>query len=350
VTSPGPDGSSAGGRSATGPRDLLFFFDFASPFAYLGATQVEGVAARHGARLFYRPFLLGGLFKQIGTPDVPFFAMPAAKQRHTSADMVRWADHWGVPFRFPSRFPMNTTKPLRMVLQLAEPDRARLVHPIFRAYWAEDRDISSDDVLAEIALDAGLEGRRLVAMARETRWKNALRSATERAEQMGVCGAPCFMVREPTRPQQPLLFWGQDRLLLVERALQGWQGGPFDGQPQELPEDPAPPTRPAPERWPALAALPESITRVPLQEPTRFEPLAPSRAAQPLDEPSHTNVRAPLPSAPEENTRPDHRGPLPSLSEEVTRDVPGGPEGAPSEPPASMTQVGFVRPDSDEPE
>jgi len=192
-----------------------FYFDYSSPFAYLGSTQIEAAAARHGATVRYRPFLLGALFKAIGTPDVPLFAAPEPKRKLYGADLFRWADHYGVPLVFPSRFPMNTIKPLRMTLALPEADRPRLIGPVYRAYWAEDRDISDDATLAEIATSAGLDGAALVASTRDERLKAELKAATEAAVQLGVCGAPTYAVGK-------LIFWGQDRLLFVEKALDGW--------------------------------------------------------------------------------------------------------------------------------
>ena len=197
-------------------KEVLFYFDFSSPFAYLGATQIEAVAARRGATVVYRPFLLGALFKQLGTPDVPLFAMPPAKRAVIHADMMRWADHWAVPLRFPTRFPMNTVKPLRMVLQVAADRRAALVGPLFRAFWVEDLDISDDAVLASVATAAGFDGPALVAGARDEAVKHALKTATEEAAARGLCGAPSFVVGD-------LLFWGQDRLDFVGRALDGWK-------------------------------------------------------------------------------------------------------------------------------
>lgn len=197
-------------------KELHFFFDFSSPFAYLASTQVEAIARRNEARLIYRPFLLGGLFKAIGTPDVPFFAMPEPKRRHALADMGRWADHYGVPFRFPSRFPMNTVKPLRMTLQLTDEQKPALIHAAFRAYWADDRDLGDDAVLAAIANEAGLDGPALVEGAKSDAVKQRLKAATDEAARLGLCGAPSFLVGD-------LLFWGQDRLLFVEKALQGWR-------------------------------------------------------------------------------------------------------------------------------
>ena len=195
---------------------LEYWFDFSSPFAYLAAVRVREVAARAGAAVVYRPFLLGGLFNAIGTPNVPLFEMPEAKRRHAVADMQRWAARFGAELRFPTRFPMNTVKPLRMVLALDEGERAPFVDRVFRAYWAEDRDISDSAVLAELANESGLDGGALVAKTSDETQKRALREATEEAARRGVFGAPSFFVGD-------LLFWGQDRLEMVEKALGGWR-------------------------------------------------------------------------------------------------------------------------------
>ena len=211
------EGRRADPHSGAGPcPELEFWFDFSSPFAYLGAVRVQDVAARAGARVVYRPFLLGGLFNAIGTPNVPLFEMPEPKRRHAVADMYRWAARFGAELRFPTRFPMNTVKPLRMVLALGDGERQRFVEGVFRAYWAEDRDISDSAVLAELATSAGLDGPALVAKTSDDALKRALREATEEAARRGVFGAPSFFAGD-------LLFWGQDRLELVEKALGGWR-------------------------------------------------------------------------------------------------------------------------------
>lgn len=185
-------------------KSLTFYYDFSSPFAYLGATQVERVAAEAGASVVWKPILLGALFKQIGTPDVPLAEFPDAKRDYYRRDLLHWAAHWGVPFRWPSRFPMRTVAPLR--LALAADDIAAVSRALFAAYWVDDRDISDARVLAEFGD---------VARTEDPAIKAQLRAHTDEAIQNGICGVPSFVVRGH-------LFWGQDRLDLVSRALAGW--------------------------------------------------------------------------------------------------------------------------------
>jgi 2-hydroxychromene-2-carboxylate isomerase len=201
------------------PPVVDFWFDYSSPFAYLAATQITALAERAGAAatLRWRPMLLGALFRDIGTVDVPLFAMPDAKRAYVSREIGRWAKWWGVDFRFPSRFPMRTVAPLRLTL-LAGAQAPALAARVFRAYWVEDRDISDDAVLRELCADAGVDPA-LVARMQEPAVKQALIDATAEARAAGVLGAPTCLVHAPGGPH---LFWGQDRLELVDAALRGW--------------------------------------------------------------------------------------------------------------------------------
>jgi len=190
-----------------------FYFDYASPFAYLGSTQLAGISARSGATIDLRPMLLGAVFKAIGTPMVPLFAMPAAKQRMMSFELHRWADHFGVPFRFASRFPQNTVKALRMTLGAPIDKRAALVAALFRTIWVGDGDLASDADLRVVASGVGLDPEEALGWTCSEPMKSALREATDAAVRAGVFGAPTFEVGGE-------LYWGQDRIELVEAALQ----------------------------------------------------------------------------------------------------------------------------------
>ncbi len=187
-----------------------FFWDFSSPFAYLGSTQLPALAARAGTTIVSRPMLLGGLFKSIGQVDVPLSTWSQQKQRYYFDDMHRWAAHWQVPFKFPSRFPMNSVKALRAYLALPEARRADFQKKVFAAYWAEDRDIADDGVLSELIGEGASD---VLAKTQDPAVKQELIAATKYAETKGVFGAPTFIVDDKE------LYWGQDRIVLVERAL-----------------------------------------------------------------------------------------------------------------------------------
>lgn len=199
-----------------GGARVRFFHDFSSPFSYLAASQIERLAAEHGATLEWAPILLGGLFRAIGTPDVPLFAMNAAKRRHVARDLEDWAAHRGVPFRFPSHFPMRSILPLRAAL--VEP---RLTGTLYRAAWGEDRRIDDPEHLAPLVAEAGFDAEAILAGTAERAIKGRLRANTEDAQRAGACGVPTFEVRRGDGP--PMLIWGQDRMPMLRRALDGWR-------------------------------------------------------------------------------------------------------------------------------
>jgi 2-hydroxychromene-2-carboxylate isomerase len=196
---------------AGAPKVLDVYWDFSSPFAYLGAVQAEEVARRTGARIAWHPLLLGGLFKSIGTAEVPLATFSAAKQRYILKDLERWAAYIGVPFRFPSRFPANSLRALRVYLALPDERRGAYRDAVFRACWAEDRDISDDAVLASCIGDADV-ARDALAKANGDDVKKELRRVTEHAAAQNVFGVPTFVAGGE-------MFWGQDRLDLVEETL-----------------------------------------------------------------------------------------------------------------------------------
>ena len=193
------------------------WFDYSSPFAYLALAQAEAV---FGPAARWRPLLLGGLFRSVGTPDVPLFTQSPEKRRHTMLDLQRQASRANVPFAWPTRFPINSVLALRLTLQanLADSIAGRaLIVRIARALWAEDRDISDPVVLAGLCDELGFPGAELVAAAAEA--KSALFAATTAAQSAGVFGVPTFVVRRPDGSE--LLYWGADRLNWAARAAAG---------------------------------------------------------------------------------------------------------------------------------
>jgi 2-hydroxychromene-2-carboxylate isomerase len=197
------------------PSTLDCYVDVASPFAYLGLTQLPALAEATGVTPRVHPILLGALFRDIGQVDVPLFAMNASKQRYITLEMQRWARWWGVPFDPPRTFPQRTVTAQRLLL-LAGAEAVRLGIALGRAFWAEQRDLEDADTLRGVLADCGLP-REWVERTQEPAVKQQLVDETAAARARGVFGVPTWIVDEQT------LFWGQDRLELVMRALGGWK-------------------------------------------------------------------------------------------------------------------------------
>jgi 2-hydroxychromene-2-carboxylate isomerase len=189
---------------------LEIFWDFSSPYSYLGSTQAEALAERTGATLVWKPMLLGGVFKSIGQVEAPLLTWSDAKRMHGLKDLVRWAEHYGVPFQFPSHFPTNSLKAMRAYLALPESRRKAFREKTYRAYWAEDRDITDDATLRELIGEGADE---VLAATQRPEIKQALIDATHEAVKRGVFGAPTWIIDGEE------LVWGQDRIPIVERAL-----------------------------------------------------------------------------------------------------------------------------------
>jgi 2-hydroxychromene-2-carboxylate isomerase len=212
-------------RALLGPavagKTLDVYFDVASPFAYLGLTQLPALAAM-GVQPRLVPILLGALFRDIHQADVPWFAMPVAKQRYVGLEMQRWASWWGQPFELPRKFPQRTITAQRLCLLAAAEGGetgVRLAIALARAMWAEQADLEDPETLRAVLTAAGLPAgwpERWLAQTQDPAIKAQLVANTTAAREAGVFGVPTFVV------DGKHLFWGQDRLKLVARALAGW--------------------------------------------------------------------------------------------------------------------------------
>lgn len=196
-------------------KTIEFFWDCGSPYTYLASTQIETIAAGCGAELQWRPFLLGGVFQAIGN------RMPAAipaKGKYLFDDVKLWAKFYDVAFRLPEKFPINTLAAQRAGIAASRMGKGmEFAKRVMRAHFGEGRDVSQPDELKACAADVGLDGDALFARTQEQAVKDELKSNTEEAVRRGAFGAPTFFVGEQ-------MFWGNDRLDLMQARLQGKLG------------------------------------------------------------------------------------------------------------------------------
>jgi 2-hydroxychromene-2-carboxylate isomerase len=189
-----------------------FYYDFSSPYSYLASTKIEGICAKYGVGLDWKPFLVGGVYKETGNRaplEVP------SKKTYMIQDVKEWASHYGVELNFPDLFPVNSVKSMRGALVAKEQGRIRdYTHKLFKRYWIRNEDISQDDILRLALTELDMDYELFMKRINEQEIKDELRKETAEAVSRGAFGAPTIFLGDK-------MFWGNDRLLFLESYLKG---------------------------------------------------------------------------------------------------------------------------------
>ena len=188
---------------------LDFFYEFASSYSYIAALRIAPLAQSAGVTLHWRPFLLGPIFKAQGWDTSPFNLYPA-KGRYMVRDCERQCAELAVAFRLPEPFPQNSLLASRVALAGLEAGWGEdFSRAVYRAEFAEGRNIGDPAVIADIVQALGHDSAAALTRAQSDEIKARLRANTEDAQHRGIFGAPSFIAGGE-------LFWGNDRL---EQAL-----------------------------------------------------------------------------------------------------------------------------------
>src|SRR2546423_6264916 len=165
-----------------------FFYEFASTYSYISAARAAALATRAGVTLRWRPFLLGPIFKAQGWDTSPFNLYPA-KGRYMVRDCERQCAQLGVPFRLPAPFPQNSLLASRVALVgLDEGWGEEFSCAVYRAEFAEGRNIGDAAMIGEIVQTLGHDSAAALSRAQSDAIKSKLRANTEEAQRLGVFG------------------------------------------------------------------------------------------------------------------------------------------------------------------
>jgi 2-hydroxychromene-2-carboxylate isomerase len=205
-------------RDAEASGTLEFWFDFASPYSYLAASRIEDLVSLTAIELVWRPFLLGPIFKQRAANASPFQEAGPDERRYRRRDVERLCELYGLPLSWPSNYPRGSLLATRVALIAAEQGWCgTFAQAVFRANFAEDRDIASERVISDVLYAIQRNPGELVAKANLSDTKTRLAVQVNQAIAKGIFGAPtCAIGAE--------LFWGNDRL---EQAIEWARRPPY---------------------------------------------------------------------------------------------------------------------------
>lgn len=192
---------------------LIFRYDVHSPWCYLAALRIGGIAGKHGRGVEWRPVYLARLIDAIDGRR-PLEANPAFLAWYRQ-DLQDWAALGGVTLRYHPRYPLRPARALRAAcFASAEGKGGAFALAVLRAYWSEMGDIEDLALLGRLGAEAGLDPEAVIAATGDERWKAQLAANTEEAVAEGVFGLP--MVTADGK-----LFFGNDRLDLLDHFLTG---------------------------------------------------------------------------------------------------------------------------------
>ncbi len=195
------------------PKIIDYYLTLISPWAYLGSRRFEEIATRHGAEVRVKPVDYGVIFPRTG--GLPLAKRAPERQAYRLTELKRWREHLGMALNLhPKHFPVPDGLAACMVIAAGERggDALRLAHAALRAVWTEDKDLTDGATLERIAGATGHDGAALMAAAQEPATRARYEALSEEAIERGVFGAPTYVYKDE-------LFWGQDRLDFLDRAL-----------------------------------------------------------------------------------------------------------------------------------
>ena len=194
-------------------KEVIVYYALQSPWTYLGWQRFLDLARDKGASPVFRPINMAPVFQASG--GLPLAKRPKQRQAYRMMELKRWRDVLNQPLTLePAFFPVNETLGALMVIALGQQggDIGALSHAMMRAVWVEERNLADRATLLAIAAEQGVDGEHLLTLAEAKHATDGYLANTDAAMADGVFGVPTFKLGDE-------LFWGQDRLDLLARAL-----------------------------------------------------------------------------------------------------------------------------------
>jgi carboxymethylenebutenolidase len=197
-------------------KTVDYYFSPVSPWTYLGHAPFRALTGKHGVSINVKPCdLAGKIFPVSG--GLPLKQRAPQRQAYRLVELRRWREVRNVPLHLePKHFPVDPERAARLIVAAATQGQEAamtLAGAMLRACWAEERNIADPPALRAILQEQRMNADALFERAEGDAAKAAYEANTQEAIERGVFGAPTYVYEGE-------LFWGQDRLDFLERALQ----------------------------------------------------------------------------------------------------------------------------------
>jgi len=193
------------------PTQIDYYGSLSSPWTYFGHQRLCGLAKKYNAKINFFPVEFSVVFAATG--GLPLPKRSPERRAYRYMELKRWKKKLDLPLNLdPKFFPVPHTKAALMCMAAEKTgaDNLALAGKYLDAVWCEEKDITDDQTVIEIANELGLEGNLLFEKSQTLVAEYG--SLADEAISKGIFGAPSYVIDGE-------IFWGQDRMEFVEEKL-----------------------------------------------------------------------------------------------------------------------------------
>ena len=184
-------------------KSIEFYFDFSSPYAYLGFKEIKKYEKKYPFQIKYMPIFLGGLHNSAGITPAAFNKI---KSKHMIQDTKLVANKKNIKFSFNSYFPIKTVNFMRGALIAKDDNYEKIyVEKIFDSIWRDGLNMNDSIIINKVFKNLDLNPNIFFSKVSDIKIKDKLKKLTNDALKKGIFGAPTYYVNKK-------IFFGQDRL------------------------------------------------------------------------------------------------------------------------------------------
>lgn len=191
-----------------------YYYAPISGYAYLAEPRLVDLARRTGAEIRFKPVDIARVFAESET--VPPFKQSSARLDYRLMDLQRTADYLQLPINPKPRYwPVPAELAARSIYASIDAgvDPHTISFAMLSAVYAEERDVSDEQVIKDVLNELGVDAGALWQSLWSDRVGDTYGQATREAIEMGVFGSPTFVLEDGE------MFFGQDRLDVLEYRL-----------------------------------------------------------------------------------------------------------------------------------
>jgi len=184
-------------------KSIEFYFDFSSPYAYLGFKEIKKYEKKYPFQIKYMPIFLGGLHNSAGITPAAFNKI---KSKYMVQDTKLVANKKNIKFSFNSYFPIKTVNFMRGAIIAKDDNYEKIyVEKIFDSIWRDGLNMNDNIIINKVLKNLDLNPSIFFGKVSEIKIKDKLKKLTNDALKKGIFGAPTYYVNRK-------IFFGQDRL------------------------------------------------------------------------------------------------------------------------------------------